>query len=239
MARFVSRSLAPVALLSTAVTLWLGLFVTPLDVFQGDLSRLLYIHPALAWVALYVSFGTAAIASGLYLSPRTRSVVVDRIAASAMEIALVFIVLTLVTGSLWGRPAWGVWWVWDARLTSTAVLGVFVVGYLALRRTIDDPAIRASRTAVYTLITAVNVPIVHFSVLWWKTLHQGATVFTPDHALKIHGIMAWTLLLSFFAFTFLFVWLLRWRYRLAEKNFAVDARRLAERLTERQAEVSR
>jgi heme exporter protein C len=210
-----------------------------LDVFQGDLSRLLYIHPALAWVALYVSFGTAAIASGLYLSPRTRSVVVDRIAASAMEIALVFIVLTLVTGSLWGRPAWGVWWVWDARLTSTAVLGVFVVGYLALRRTIDDPAIRASRTAVYTLITAVNVPIVHFSVLWWKTLHQGATVFTPDHALKIHGIMAWTLLLSFFAFTFLFVWLLRWRYRLAEKNDAVDARRLAERLAERQAEVSR
>jgi len=230
------RLLGPVTLVALALTAWLGLVVTPPDKIQGDLARLVYIHPAIAWVALYLSFGTAAIASALYLWSRTRSMVVDRVAHCAMEVSLVFIVLTLITGSIWGRPTWGVWWAWDARLTSSAILGVLALGYLALRRANDDPALRARRSAVFAILSAINVPIIHFSVQWWKTLHQGATVFTANRNLKIHGIMAWTLLLSFVAFTMLYFWLLRARYRLEARRERAVSRSVTEALEQRRRE---
>jgi heme exporter protein C len=230
------RLLGPVTLVALALTAWLGLVVTPPDKIQGDLARLVYVHPAIAWVALYLSFGTAAIASALYLWSRTRSMVVDRVAHCAMEVSLVFIVLTLITGSIWGRPTWGVWWAWDARLTSTAILGVLALGYLALRRANDDPALRARRSAVFAILSAINVPIIHFSVQWWKTLHQGATVFTANRNLKIHGIMAWTLLLSFVAFTMLYFWLLRARYRLEARRERALSRSVTEALEQRRRE---
>jgi heme exporter protein C len=230
------RLLGPVTLVALALTAWLGLVVTPPDKIQGDLARLVYVHPAIAWVALYLSFGTAAIASALYLWSRTRSLVVDRVAHCAMEVSLVFIVLTLITGSIWGRPTWGVWWAWDARLTSTAILGVLALGYLALRRANDDPALRARRSAVFAILSAINVPIIHFSVQWWKTLHQGATVFTANRTLKIHGIMAWTLLLSFVAFTMLYFWLLRARYRLEARRERAVSRSVTEALEQRRRE---
>jgi len=207
------RLLGPVTLVLLAVTFWFGIWVTPPDKIQGNLARLLYVHPAIAWVALYLSFGTATIASALYLWKRSRSVVMDRVAHCAVEVSLVFIVLTLITGSLWGRPTWGVWWAWDARLTSTAILGVFAVGYLALRRANDDFEQRARRSAVVAILAAINVPIIHFSVQWWKTLHQGASVFTPGGNFKVHGVMLTTLFISLAAFTLLFFWLLRARYR--------------------------
>ncbi len=239
MTRLAQRLLGPVTLLSLAVTAWLGLWVTPPDRVQGDLARLVYVHPALAWVALYLSFGTATIASVLYLWPRTRSVTADRVAVSAMEVSLVFILLTLATGSIWGRPTWGVWWAWDARLTSTAILGVLALGYLALRRANDDPEARARRSAVFAILSAINVPIIHFSVVWWKTLHQGATVFTSTRSLKIHGIMAWTLLISFVAFTLAYGWLVRARYRLEVARAGREAALLAEAIARRAAEVVR
>ena len=125
-----------------------------------------------------------------------------------------FAALTLVTGSLWGRPAWGVWWTWDARLTSTALLLLLEIGYLALRRVPADPAIRARRCAVAALLIAIDVPIVHFSVDWWNTLHQGGTFLDPGFKLHAHGSMAWTFLLGFIAFSLIFVWLLGMRYRI-------------------------
>jgi heme exporter protein C len=160
----------------------------------------------------------------------------DRVAHCAMEVSVVFIILTLITGSIWGRPTWGVWWAWDARLTSTAILGVLALGYLALRRANDDPTLRAKRSAVFAILSAINVPIIHFSVQWWKTLHQGATVFTSSRTLLVHGSMAWTLLISFVGFTLLFFWLLRARYRLEVLREATRSVALDEALVQRQRE---
>jgi heme exporter protein C len=230
------RLLGPVTLVLMALTLWLGLWVTPQDRVQGNLVRLLYVHPAVAWVALYVSFGTSVIASCLYLWKRTRSIAMDRIAYCAMEISAVFLALTLITGSIWGRPAWGVWWAWDARLTSTAILLVFALGYLALRRANDDPEVRARRSAVFAIIAAINVPIDHFSVDWWHTLHQGASVFTENGNFLVHGSMLVTLFISLFGFTLLFFWLLRARYRLEVRRDERQSSSLEEALEQRRRE---
>ena len=112
----------------------------------------------MAWVALYLAFGLAAVSSLLYLWPRTRSLFWDRLAAAAVEVGVVFNVCTLVSGSIWGKPTWGVWWAWDARLTSTAVLLVLFLGYLALRRVPAEPEVRARRSAFVALFAAVDVP---------------------------------------------------------------------------------
>jgi heme exporter protein C len=233
---FLKRALGPLALALLGLDVVLGLWVTPADVDQGELVRLVYIHPALAWVALYLAFGLAAVCSILYLWPRTRSLRFDRVAAAAVEVGVVFNVLTLVTGSIWGRPTWGVWWTWDARLTSTALLLVLFLGYLALRRVPATPEVRARRSAIAALVAAVDVPIVHFSVIWWQTLHQGATVLNPNLSPKIHGLMAWTLLLSFVAFTLAFAWMVVVRCRIdAVEESAVDLD-LAEALEARRAE---
>ncbi len=236
MIKLSQRLLGPVTLLLLGLTFWLGLWVTPPDAVQGDLVRLLYVHPPIAWVALYVSFGTATVASCLYLWRRTRSMTMDRIAYCAMEISVVFIALTLITGSIWGRPTWGVWWAWDARLTSTAILGVFALAYLALRRANDDADQRARRSAVFAILTAINVPIIHFSVLWWKTLHQGASVLTSTGQLNVHGTMLWTMLTGFVGFTLLFFWLLRERYRLEVTRERLVATTVDEALSQRRRE---
>jgi heme exporter protein C len=231
-----SRWLAVVgigAVVTTALTVWLGLWVTPPDEVQGNLARLLYIHPAVATVALYWAGGVALLGSLLYLWPRTRSFFWDRLAAAAVEVGAVFSALTLVTGSLWGRPVWGVWWTWDARLTSTALLLLLELGYLALRRVPADAHIRAKRCAVAAILIAIDVPIVHFSVDWWNTLHQSGTVLDPGFNLHVHGSMLWTMLLSFLAFTLIFVWLLAMRYRIEVLQDAVGDQELEVSLSER------
>jgi heme exporter protein C len=230
------RALGIAALLSVAATVWLGIWVTPPDQVQHDLVRLVYVHPPLAWIALYLAFGIAGVSSVLWLWSRTRSPLWDRLAASAVEVGAVFTALTLVTGSIWGRPTWGVWWAWDARLTSTALLLVMLLGYLALRRVPADPETRARRCAVAVLVAAVDVPIVHFSVVWWRTLHQGATVLNADLSPTIHGSMAWTLLLGFVAFTLVFAWMLAQRLRIETLREALEEGALDRALDERRAE---
>ncbi|HUC04811.1 MAG TPA: cytochrome c biogenesis protein CcsA [Acidimicrobiales bacterium] len=224
------------SVLSLAATVWLGLWVTPPDVVQGNLARLLYVHPAVATVALYWAGGVAAAGSLLYLWPRTRTLFWDRLSAAAVEVGAVFSALTLVTGSLWGRPVWGVWWTWDARLTSTALLLLLELGYLALRRVPADPAVRARRCAVMALLVAIDVPIVHFSVQWWQTLHQTGTILDPGFQLHVHGSMLWTMLLSFLAFTLVFVWLLAVRYRVEVLSDEVGDEELEVSLSERWSE---
>ena len=234
--RLVERIIGATAAVGVGFTIWLGLWVTPPAEQQGNLVRLVYIHPGVAWVALYLAYGLATAASLLYLWPRTRSLFWDRLAAASVEVGVVFTACTLISGSIWGRPTWGVWWAWDARLTSTAVLLVLFLGYLALRRVPAEPEARAKRSAIVAIFAAVDVPIVHFSVLWWRTLHQGATVLNPDLSPTIHGSMAWTLLLGFASLTLVFVWLLLVRYRVGALEDWLSAHDLDAALAERRSE---
>ena len=158
----------------------------------------------------------------------------DLLAAASAEVGVVFTALTLITGSLWGHVAWGTWWEWDARLTSTALLLVLFVGYLALRRAITDPKVRARRAAIAGLIAFADVPIVHFSVDWWRSLHQPATItrFNPT----IDGIELFTLMLGMVVFLVVYVWLMIHRFRLQYVQARLDDRGLDVALEERRAE---
>jgi len=219
-----------------AVLVALGLFVSPPDFQQGDAVRLMYLHVPAAWIA-YLAFGVTALASALYLWRRTRSPVWDTVAGASAELGVLFTGLTLALGSLWGRPVWNVWWAWDARVVSTAVLFFLYLGYLALRRVPADPAVRAKRSAIAALAAFVDVPVVHFSVEWWRTLHQKATVFNAELNPTIEGTMAWALLAGVVAFTLLYLYLLEHRYRLAVMEDRLEERLLEAAIAERRAEA--
>ncbi len=185
--------LGAVTVAGLAVLVVLGLFVSDPDYMQGDAVRLMYLHVPAAWIA-YLAYGVTSLASALYLWKRTRSQAWDTLAGASAEIGVLFTGLTLVLGSLWGRPVWNVWWAWDARIVSTAVLFFLYLGYLALRRVPADPAVRAKRSAIAALVAFVDVPVVHFSVEWWRTLHQKGSVFNRELSPTIEGNLAWALL---------------------------------------------
>lgn len=229
-----SRILGGLALMSTAAVVILGLAVTPPDVNQGQLVRLIYVHPAVATMA-YVAFGVTAVASLLYLMPRTRSWRWDRLAGASAEVGVVFCALTLATGSIWGRPAWGVWWTWDARLTLTALLCALFIGYLALRRTGGTAPSRALRCAVAGVLFSAVVPIDHYATQWWRTLHQPDTL-NSLHPL-IHGVQLWTMLLSFASFGLVYAWLVIHRTRLELLESRLENEGLALALAARRAEA--
>ncbi|CAB4865083.1 MAG: cytochrome C biogenesis protein [Actinobacteria bacterium] len=212
--RAVGRVVDALTIISIGALTFFGLWASPADVVQGDAQRIMYLHVPAAWAA-YVAFGITTLASLLWLWPRTRSAVWDRVAGASAEIGLIFTGLTLLLGSLWGRPVWGVWWAWDARLVSTAVLFFLYLGYLAIRAVPADPIVRARRSAITAVIVFIDVPIVHFSVDWWRTLHQKATVFNPELNPEIEGVMALTLWMGVVAFTLLYVSLMNRRYQLA------------------------
>ncbi|HUS62526.1 MAG TPA: cytochrome c biogenesis protein CcsA [Acidimicrobiales bacterium] len=227
--------LGAAAVSTLGFTVVLGLFVTPPDRVQGDLVRLLYLHPPIAWV-MYLAVGVMALASALYLVPRTRSRFWDLTAGASAEIGALFCALTLVTGSIWGRPTWGVWWTWDARLTLTALMLALLLGDLALRRVPSDVTLRSTRSAVAGVLIVVTVPLNHMAVEWWRTLHQPATIVRPDLDPTIDGSMLWTLLLGFFAMTLVYSWLLIHRFRLERLVEEIDDNDLRSALLERRAE---
>lgn len=230
--------LGVVAIGGVLATALLGLVFTPADVVQQDAVRLLYLHVPLAWVAMYVSFGVTTLASIAWLVPRTRHRRWDLVAGASAEIGLMFLGLTLVIGSIWGRTTWGVWWTWDARLTTTAVLFVLYAGYLALRRVPSDPVVRARRCAIAALAAFVDVPLVHLSVEWWRTLHQKSTLLDRETLLHphIHGLMWWTVIIGLAAFTALYAWLLIHRYDLAVLEADAEDRVLEDAIAARRAE---
>ena len=200
----------------------LGLLLAPPDVVQGQPQRLMYVHVPAAWVA-YLAFAGVLAASVAYLL--RRDLRWDRHARSAAELGVGLTALAIVLGSLWGRPVWGVWWTWEPRLITTVVLLVVYVGYLGVRGLSADPHASARRAAVVGIAAFVNVPIVHYSVVWWRTLHQPPTVLRPGGpADSIEPMMLAALLTAVLASTLAAVWVhLRRVAVLAQDDPAVPA----------------
>jgi heme exporter protein C len=191
--------------------LYLGLFVAPPDYQQGESVRIMYVHVPAAWMAMFV-YACLALASAVALI--WRHPLADLAAQAASPIGACFTFVALVTGSLWGKPMWGTWWVWDARLTSVLVLFFLYLGHIALAHGFDDPTRGARASAILALVGFVNVPIIKFSVDWWSTLHQPASVLRLGGP-TIDGSMLRPLLLMGAAFTLLFVCLLLVRIKAA------------------------
>ncbi len=227
-----TRVLGVVVLLMLAMYLALALVISPPEVIQGEAVRLFYLHVPLAVAGGYLGVGLLAVGSIGYLWKRT--IFWDLLAASAGELALVFTALTLLTGSLWGRPVWGTYWEWDPRLTLTALLFVLLIGYRAMRTASTDPHLRARRSAVIGLLAAADVPLIRMSVDWWRGLHQTATLNPLNPSLD--GMMLFTFFFSMVTFAVLFVWLLVHRFRVAWLEEQVADRALDEAIAQRRAE---
>ena len=204
----------------------MGLAVAPPDAEQGNVQRLMYVHVPAAWLA-YLSFAVVFICSIAYLV--TKRIRYDRIAHASAEIGVLFTALAIVLGSLWGKPVWGTWWTWDPRLTTTAVMLLIYVGYLAVRRLPDNPARRARWAAVVGVVGFADVPIVHLSVSWWRSLHQGPTVRLLGES-TIAPIMLAALLVSLAAFTLAYTWLMTARLRLGRLEDRAAAEALSPRV---------
>ena len=213
-----------IAAAGTMVTALIAGLVVPPDAIQGDLQRIMYVHVPSAWLA-YLAFGVTLVAGIAFLG--TRDLRWDRRAGSSAEIGVVFTGLALATGMIWGKPVWGVWWTWEARLVLTAAMFFVYLAYLALRRSVDDPVIRGRRSAVFGIVAALQIPLVHFSVVWWRSLHQPPTVLRPGEP-QIDPPLLFALMMGVVAFTILYAALLRRRIELAEAEDALAAGLTAE-----------
>jgi len=185
---------------SFAVGLYMSFFIAPEDYQQGQTVRIMYIHVPAAWLAMmcYSVMAISSLGTLVWKHP-----LADVSAKSAAPIGAAFTFMALVTGSLWGKPMWGTYWVWDARLTSVLVLLIMYLGLMTLWRTMEDPIKAGKAAAVLTLVGALNLPIIKFSVDWWNTLHQPASVVRMDGP-TIHPDILWPLLVMALAFTLLF-----------------------------------
>jgi heme exporter protein C len=217
-----TRPVGWAALSFMAVGFGWGFLLSPPDYQQHDTVRIMYLHVPSAWMAMFV-YVFVALMSLLYLV--WRHALADILARAASPVGAVFTVLALITGALWGRPMWGAWWVWDARLTSVLVLLFLYLGHIALANAFDDRERGAKAAAILALVGIVNIPVIKFSVDWWATLHQPASVLRLDGP-TIHTTMLVPLLLSAFGFAlfFFFVLLLRARSEIIGRK--IHARRL-------------
>ena len=213
-----------------------GLLFSPKDRDQEDAVRIMYVHVPTVWVA-YLAFTVTALCSAFYLFRNKHSLGFDRVAGASAEIGVVFMGLTLVTGMLWGRLTWGVFWQWDARLTTTALLFVSYIGYLAVRGLGGTHHQRAKRSAVVGLLIVLEIPLVHWSVKLWRSLHQEASVLSTDGDVKVDGLMLFSLFVGVVAFTLLYLWLVLHRSRAMAMEDMLEDQGLDEALAARRAEA--
>ncbi|MCI0548259.1 MAG: heme ABC transporter permease CcmC [Candidatus Rokubacteria bacterium] len=205
------RLLGWLAVGGLALGLGAAFLYAPREVVQGNVQRIMYLHvPAI--LTAYLAFAIVLVTSIAYLG--TRRPGWDRVAAAAAELGVLFTGVTIASGSIWGKPTWGTWWTWDARLTSTAVLFLVYVGYLLLRGMVEEPERRARYAAVVGIVGALNIPIVHFSVKWWRALHQPSTILGPESS-PIATPIALALLVNWVGFTLLFAYFLARRVEIA------------------------
>lgn len=212
----IEKSLGILALVAMLVGSYVGLAVVPADAAQGNVQRLMYVHVPAAWLA-FLAFFVVFVMSVLYLIQRDERW--DRVAASSAEIGVVFTVVTLLLGMMWGKPTWGVYWTWDPRLTTTAILLAIYVGYGALRSFAEDGEKRARWSAIVGVIGFANVPIVYMSVTWWRTLHQ-----PPSSPRSVAPDILWTLMLNLAAFTLVYLYLMVRRIRFAKLEGELEKR---------------
>ena len=220
-----ARFLGALALITIAFGLYWALVQAPRDALQGDVQRIMYLHlPSI--LTAYLSFFLVFIGSCLYLWKREKRD--DNLAHSAAELGVLFTALTIIEGAIWGKPTWGVWWTWDARLTLTAILLLIYSGYLMLRSLIDDEDRAALSAAILGIIGFLDIPLIHMSVYWWRTLHQPPSILRPDKLPweNVHPAMLTALAINFVGFLLLYFYLLSLRLRLGEVRSEIKTRRL-------------
>jgi heme exporter protein C len=205
-----------VAVILVAVTFVRVIYFTPIEATQGPAQKIFYLHLPAA-LAAFMAFGLVALTSVLYLWLKDPKL--DLIAESSAEVGVIFTTMVLISGPLWGKPVWGTWWTWDARLTLTLFLWFIYVGYLVLRGAIEDPGMRARYSAVLGILGALLIPFIHLSVYLFRTLHPMPIVLKPS-APSLPKEKLETLALSFASFTILFFAFLRARYHLAIERAA-------------------
>ena len=230
-----TRVLGALSLAGLALLLGYALVWSPADVVQKDSVRIMYVHVPTAILA-FTACGITTLASAMWLRKRSEGWWV--LGGAAAEVGLVFTAACLITGSIWGRPTWGTYWDWDPRITSTTLLFILLVGFLALRQVDNesgDAAQRGMRGAVVGLLLFPNVMIVHYSVDWWRSLHQKATITRLDPT--IEGTMLFTLMLGIGVFALVFAWLLVHRFRVGWLEEQAGASGIDQALTERRAEA--
>ncbi len=215
------RVLVPLSLIAIAIALYMALFYAPREATMGDAQRIFYFHVPSAWIG-FLSFFIVFVASVLFLLKRERKW--DALALSAAEIGVVFTTLVLLTGPIWAKAAWGTYWVWDARLTTTLVLWLIYVGYLMLRSSVDDMK-RARMAAVLGIIGFLDVPIIYLSVTWWRTMHPTLLVSETG---GLDDAMRTTLMVALLSFTLLFAWVLLIRVRLEQTRDMLALQRAGE-----------
>jgi heme exporter protein C len=228
----VTRVIGTVIVAGAAAVAYLAFVVSGPDTELGETVRLLYVHVPAA-ITTYLACAVTFVASIIVLWKRSRWW--DLVGSSAAEIGALFAGITLATGMIWGKPTWGTYWQWDARLTSTAMLLLLLIGYLAIRRTISDPVVRARRSAIVGLVLIPNVVLVNRSVEWWRTLHQKTTFISLDPT--IDGWQLFTFFAGMALMTLVFVWLLIHRFRLGWLQEEADAIELDQAIAERRAET--
>ena len=211
---------ATLAVVSALTGLWIGFFVAPTDHQQGEVYRIIFLHVPAAWMSMFL-YLVAALHAGLGLVFGTR--LSPLMARALAPTGALFTVIALWTGAVWGKPTWGTWWVWDARLTSELILLFLYLGYLGLVSAIEEPRRADGAGAILLLAGVVNVPIIYFSVQWWSTLHQGATIRLDAAPSMTHAMLAGMLLMA------LACWAYSVAVAMARVRCLIDERAMMER----------